>query len=396
MSARTQDPRPTLHTLFPIFCSNSAIPACILALCDRFADAPFARVYWAPAVAPEVKRPYHATPLPHVGARIWYRLGLPERGLRAMLERKYLAALQDGDVAYLWPACTVDLFRELARRGHTIVYERVNSHRRNSMRVLDEAYRRLGLPAAHQITVAAADEESEKLELATHVFSPSPYVRRSLVEAGVPESKLLDTSYGWDQRQFHVSPDPRPEKKEPVFLFVANGTVRKGLAQLLTYWAAANLPARLRIVGPIERHLAEAYARELARPDVEHLPYRAQLAELYRDADAFVLASHEEGSPLVTYLALAAGLPCLVSTAAAGGVVDDGVHGFVRDPYDEVGWVAALRELAGDGVLRARMGEAAREQADRYTWDRVAERRQAQLEGVFGLTHAPADRAATV
>ena len=86
----------------------------------------------------------------------------------------------------------------------------------------------------------------------------------------------------------------------------------------------------------------------------------------------------------MTYLALAAGLPCLVSTAAAGGIVDEGVHGFVRDPYDEVGWVAALRELAGDAELRARMGEAARQQAARYTWDRVAERRQEQLARVFG------------
>ncbi len=381
--------RPTLQTLFPIFCSNSAIPACILSLCDRFQDAPFETLYWSPAVAPEVHRPYHRTPLPHNLARAWYRIGLPETGLRAMLERKLLSQIQEGDIAYLWPACSMEIFREIHARGNTIVYERVNSHRRNSMRVLDEAYRRLGLPAGHRITVADADEESEKLELADYAFSPSPYVRNSLIGAGVPASKLLDTSYGWDPKQFHVAPDPRGDKKEPVFLFVANGTVRKGLGQLLSYWAAAGVRGRLRIVGPIERSLADAYATELARPDVEHLPYRAQLADLYRDADVFVLASFEEGSPLVTYLALAAGLPCLVSTAAAGGVVEDGVHGCVRDPYDEIGWVTAMRQLAEDSELRARLGEAAREQSARFTWDRVAERRQAQFEKLFGFDTKP-------
>ena len=165
---------PTLHTLFPIFCSNSAIPACILALCDRFADAPFERLYWAPGVAPEVRRPYHVTPLPHLAVRLWYRLGLRESGLRTLLERKFLSRLRDGDVAYLWPACTVDLFQELARRGHPIVYERVNSHRRNAMRVLDEAYRRLGLPAAHQITVAGADQESGEARARRPRLQPEP------------------------------------------------------------------------------------------------------------------------------------------------------------------------------------------------------------------------------
>ena len=250
--------------------------------------------------------------------------------------------------------------------------------------MLDESYRHLGLPTGHRITVADADEESEKLELCDYAFSPSPYVRDSLLAAGVPESKLLDTSFGWDPCQFHVSPDQSKHTKEPIFLFVANGTVRKGLGQLLTYWAAAAVRGRLRIVGPIERSLADAYASELARPEVEHLPYRDQLADLYSEADVFVLASFEEGSPLVTYLALASGLPCLVSTAAAGGVVEDGVHGYVRDPYDEVGWVAAIRELADDADLRIRLGEAAREQSEAYTWDRVAERRQAQIERVFG------------
>ncbi len=380
---------PMLRTLFPIFCSNSAIPACILSLCDRLVERAVPLEYWAPAVARGVLRDYHRVPIPALFSRAWYRFGLPDGGLGWALERRYLAALRPGDVAYLWPAVSLRTFREIAERGHTIVLERVNSHRLNSQKVLDEAYRRLGFPAAHDITMADARLESQKLALSDRVFSPSPFVRQSLVDNGVPEEKLFDTSYGWDPRTFEILPRVHGERRRPKFLFVANGTVRKGLAQLLEAWRAANLDATLCIVGPIEGHLAKAYEQVLARPDVEHRPYHAQLAELYAEADAFVLASHEEGSPLVTYLALAAGLPCLVSPAAAGGVVRDGIEGLVRHPYDAVGWVSALRELAGDVDLRARLGSAAVAQAANYTWDRVAERRAAEFELLLGIEHSP-------
>lgn len=383
MTPRPRSRRRTLRVAFPIYCSNSAIPSCILAVCDRLQGAAFDVEYWAPAVAKGVLRPYHRVPLPELLSRAWYRFKLPETGLRDLLEKRLLKTIRPGDIAYLWPALSLELFEALAKRGIPIVLERVNTHRRNSMRVLDEAYRRLGLPAAHGMTMRDADIESRKLELASRVFCPSPLVHRSLLEQNVPEHKIFHTSYAWESREFRVIRPNRPAGHVPVFLFVANGTVRKGLAQLLQYWSAANLRARLRIVGPIEPALKELCAAELARPDVEHLPFRPQLDDLYREADAFVLPSHEEGSPLVTYLALAAGLPCLVSPAGAGGVVSDRVHGLVRDPYDEVGWVSALRELCNDAELRQRLGQAAAEQAQHYTWDQVGARRRAEFERLF-------------
>ena len=161
--------RRNLRVAFPIYCSGSAIPACILAVCDRLQGAPFGVEYWAPAVEPSVQRPYHRVPLPRLATRLWYRLGLAETGLRELLERRYLKIVRPGDIAYLWPALSLDFFERLAERGIPIVLERVNSHRRNSMRVLDDAYRRLGLPANHGITMRDADIESRKLALATRV-----------------------------------------------------------------------------------------------------------------------------------------------------------------------------------------------------------------------------------
>jgi hypothetical protein len=42
-----------------------------------------------------------------------------------------------------------------------------------------------------------------------------------------------------------------------------------------------------------------------------------------------------------------------------------------------------MRELAGDQAQRERLGAAAREQAERYTWDQVGARRRAEFERLF-------------
>lgn len=57
----------------------------------------------------------------------------------------------------------------------------------------------------------------------------------------------------------------------------------------------------------------------------------------------------------------------------------DGVDGFVIDPHDIDGWVAALRRLAQDQELRLQMGRSAKERAQEFTWEKVAVRRREAL-----------------
>jgi glycosyltransferase involved in cell wall biosynthesis len=74
--------------------------------------------------------------------------------------------------------------------------------------------------------------------------------------------------------------------------------------------------------------------------------------------------------------AQACAVPVLGS--ALGGIpeaLSDGVTGRLLPPGDVPAWSAALRELAADAALRARMGRAGRELAEReFAAERVAER----------------------
>ena len=91
---------------------------------------------------------------------------------------------------------------------------------------------------------------------------------------------------------------------------------------------------------------------------------------------------------MVTYEAMGCGLPVITSPIGAGPA-RDGVDGFVIDPHDIDGWASALRRLAVDAELRQRMGEAARERAREFTWQKVARRRREALLGAMNREKQP-------
>jgi glycosyltransferase involved in cell wall biosynthesis len=111
------------------------------------------------------------------------------------------------------------------------------------------------------------------------------------------------------------------------------------------------------------------------------------VAALYRDADIFVLPSVREPYGTVYGEAMAAGLP--VVGWRAGNLpylADHGQEGLLVPPGDVAGLASALRTLAEDEELRARLAVAARRRAAAFpTWEQTAER-------FFAVVRAAADR----
>jgi glycosyltransferase involved in cell wall biosynthesis len=132
-------------------------------------------------------------------------------------------------------------------------------------------------------------------------------------------------------------------------------------------------------VGKIDNAIKPLVSDYLNKHNIEHIPFTSDLPSIYRNADVFVLPSLEEGSPLVTYLAFGAGLPCLVSPMGAGGVVTDGIEGMVIDSHDAEKWIKALQKMACDIGLRKKFSDNARNKANLYTWDKVGKQRLTAL-----------------
>jgi glycosyltransferase involved in cell wall biosynthesis len=287
--------------------------------------------------------------------------------------------VQPGSTVYLWPGVSLATYRSLKDRGCTIVVERINCHRATARRILDEAYKRCGLPAGHAISDAAIEEETKKLLLADFIFSPSPMVRCSLLEAGIRTEAIIDTSYGWDPDR-HTPRDHAPSNGFTA-LFVGRLCVRKGVHLLLDAWRRAAIPGgRLVLAGFLEPEIERLCRDDLGRDDVVLPGFVRDVADLYSRSDVFVFPSLEEGGPQVTYEAMACGLPVVVSPMGAGAIARDGLDGSVHDPCDIALWAHTLRVLAADPALRMRLGEAGRSRARDFVWDTVGSQRLAALK----------------
>ncbi len=208
------------------------------------------------------------------------------------------------------------------------------------------------------------------LEASDYVFVPSDFVYDSYVENGYPKEKLVKIPFGVDLERFR----PVKEKEDDVFraVFVGQIELRKGVQYLLEAWNKLKLKN------------SELILRGRIHPDakriVEHYRGRINLKtpgygdprQDYSRSDVFVFPSIEEGSALVSYEAMASGLPVIVSYNT-GSVARDGVDGYVV-PIRDVGVLAEKIQYFYDNPSEvARMGANARMQAEKYSWDRYGE-----------------------
>jgi glycosyltransferase involved in cell wall biosynthesis len=328
-----------------------------------------------------------AQALPHTSRVIPYDWvpGDREDIVEKLFESRFDTRVDGHHVAYIFPDASLSLLEELRQRNVPIIREMINCHRGTAKRILDEAYSHIGVAPRHAITEDSVRWERSALEFADFVFCPNKMVELSLLENGVPSSKLLESSYGWDPARFSRSQKRLSPIDGLTILFVGSISVRKGAHLLLEYWAKSGIRGRLVLAGDIEPIIKMRWSHLLAREDVQVLSYVRDVGSLYRSADVFVFPTLEEGGPQVTYEACGCGLPVITTPMGAGRVVRHDIEGFVLDPTDEEGWIAAARALADDANLRQEMGAAALTAAQSFRWPDVARRRRESIVQRLGL-----------
>jgi glycosyltransferase involved in cell wall biosynthesis len=315
--------------------------------------------------------------LPSMFIRLFYRV-FSAKVIRRLTETYFLCGLRRDDIVHLWPGTSSRLFEKIKVKGHVIVIENINCFQGTSKRILDKEYTTLGLVNDHPIKEVSVIGERESLKSCNYIFSPSPLVTSSLVEAGIDRSKILQTSYGLDETE-QLSTRKCLNDKELKVIFVGRVGVRKGIHLLLDYWKEANINGLLQIIGNIEKPVQQIIESHHDLKNIEFLDFVEDIKEYYQDADIFILPSLEEGSPLVTYLALGAGLPCIVSPMGGLGVVTDQENGFIIEPHDKKAWVDALRKLASSAELRKKMSVSAFESSSDFFWGQVGSKRSKLL-----------------
>ncbi|HWX48259.1 MAG TPA: glycosyltransferase family 4 protein [Roseomonas sp.] len=180
---------------------------------------------------------------------------------------------------------------------------------------------------------------------------------------------------GRDPARFHPDPATRAALRaelgasegDCVVVIVSRLVRHKGHPELLQ--AMEQVPgATLWVVGerlPTDHgpDMAEDFARaeRVLGPRLRRLGYREDVARILAAADVFCLPSHFEGLPMSVIEAMLTGLP-VVATDIRGPreQVRDGETGFLVPPGTVEPLALALRRLAGDPALRARLGATGR------------------------------------
>jgi glycosyltransferase involved in cell wall biosynthesis len=217
----------------------------------------------------------------------------------------------------------------------------------------------------------------------------SAYVRARGARRVHIAPQSVDNAF-WSSPEVSMPIDPKwPASAAVKFLFAGRPAREKGLGVLVEAWSMSGLmapTAALVLVGAGSTPpWVPAGGAVLGLDPVSP----TQLRNFYAAADVLVLPSiptrtFREPWGLVVNEAMNRELPVIASDAvgaAAGGLVRDGRNGVVVPAGDAVALAAALRRLAGDPSMRARLGETGREDVSAYTHDAWAE----------GFSHALAD-----
>ncbi|MCB1152911.1 glycosyltransferase family 4 protein [bacterium] len=282
------------------------------------------------------------------------------------VERVWREYRNDIRTMHVWNSQATNAAVRAKASGAKVVVDRASSHILTQTLILREAYKREGIryePTWRRVI----DRCLRDYETADLVTVPSPFAYRSFLDHGYPPDRLTLNPFGFD-----VRPDtPQATQDDRAtfrVLFAGQVGVRKGVFDLLRAWDRAALPnACLTLVGGVEKAAADKLTPWRDRSDIEFPGFRNDVPALMAASHAFCFPTLEEGSALVTYEAMAHGLP-MVTTVESGTVAQGDRSAILVRAGDIDAVAAALTRLYEDPDLATRLGAAARARVAEYPW----------------------------
>ncbi len=276
--------------------------------------------------------------------------------------------LEEADLLHVWNNYGLQTIQKANDFGMVTVVQRASTHPVYQAQLLTKEYEKWGI--TFRIPQAALQRSTAELQAADYVLIPSDVVRDSFVEMGFPAEKLIHVPFGCDTDRFY--PAEKEGGKRPFrLLFVGKVGIRKGIPYLIEAWKQLNWPdAECWIVGQTEAASRPVQPQWQSVKGVKLLDHVPDPRSLFQQADLFVFPTIEEGSALVTYEAMACGLP-VITTKNAGSVARHEQEGLIVPPTDANVLATAIERLRTDDRLRRQMSVAAAKRAKQFTWERA-------------------------
>jgi len=296
----------------------------------------------------------------------------------------------DSDIFIGLSSFCLEAIERAKEQGIVTIVDHGSLHQEAERRIQFEEAELWGLPIESGLPPHwLIEKENQEFRSADRVIVLSEIAKRTMVESGIPESKIFVTHCGVDLALFQPG-----EKRDEVFRIIQVGGIhqRKGVQYLIRAFSEMRLPnselwfvgggLKSSTLGPIiRRYQADNIIFKGSYPQHE-------LRQLYSQASIFVLASVADGFGMVVPQAMACGLPVIVTDhVGAADVVQDGRNGFVIPSRD----INALKDrllycyensaqcrLMGEHALRSiRLGS---------TWNNYGDRLVSYLHALMDCT----------
>ncbi len=243
-----------------------------------------------------------------------------------------LINLKNVDLMIGWSSFSKETFIKYKDSNCIKILERGSSHIQFQEKILEKEYDELKikpkLPSKKII-----ERELLEYKLADFISVPSEFVKKTFLEHGVEEKKIIKVPYGVNLKEFYFEDVVRPSNDK--FRIISTGTVcvRKGSHILIKAFKELALnDSELIFVGPVEKELKEILKRYDNLKNIFFIKKQKQkdLKYFYNKSDLFILNSIEDGFGMVIPQAMACGLPVICTENTGGSeMIDENVNGHI-------------------------------------------------------------------
>lgn len=262
-------------------------------------------------------------------------------------------------------AFSLEALKATKTRGGYAIVDHASLHMQHEKLLIEREAKIWGVKAPRDLCSQwVIDKENAEFATANSIFVPSSVARDSLVQFGVPESKIFVNPYGVDIQKFFPINSNNTDKVFRV-IQAAQVSLRKGSLTTIKAFSLAELKnAELIMLGGGVAVSGIGHVIEKIKTSktflVPSVPF-SKLNSYFNKCSVMVLSSVADGFALVVIYALASGLPVIVTeNVGSKDLVIDGINGYVV-PINSPEIIAEkLRYLYSNPDVRKSMGEAAR------------------------------------
>ena len=254
------------------------------------------------------------------------------------------------------------------------VLERGSTHIQFQNKILHEEFKILKIQKK-PIDQRIIEKEIREYKLADYIFVPSSFAKKTFIENGISDNKIIKVPYGTDLNEFYLD-----NKYNEEFTIISAGqiSIRKGSLYLLKAFQELNLEkSKLLMIGNVEKELFPHLKPYLLNPKIIFQDHVSQnrLRLFYNKSNIFVTSSLEEGLAMVQIQAMACGLP-LICTRHSGGeeLVDEGKNGYICPIRDTEYLKKKILSLYKDKSQLKSFSESAHIKAkNNFSWENYTE-----------------------